>query len=53
MVDVLGKAVYTENGSINSPYFTKDLNCASFAKGMYIVDFETENEKLTKKFVIE
>ncbi|MBL0339491.1 MAG: T9SS type A sorting domain-containing protein [Bacteroidetes bacterium] len=53
MVDVLGKEVYSESGALNSPYFTRDLNCASFAKGMYIVDFETENEKLIKKFVIE
>ncbi len=53
MVDVLGKEVYSESGVLNSPYFTKDLNCASFAKGMYILVLETEKEKLTKKFVVE
>ncbi len=53
MVDVLGKEVYTDSGVLNSKYFTRDLNCASFTKGMYIVVFETEKEKLTKKFVIE
>ncbi|MBL0339720.1 MAG: T9SS type A sorting domain-containing protein [Bacteroidetes bacterium] len=53
LVDVLGKEVYAESGVLNSPYFTKDLNCASFTKGMYIVDFETDKEKLNKKFVIE
>jgi hypothetical protein len=53
MVDVLGKEVYTESGVLNSQYFTKNLNCASFTKGMYIVVLETEKEKLTKKFVIE
>ncbi len=53
MVDVLGKEVYSESGAVNSQYFTRDLNCASFTKGMYIVVFETEKEKLTKKFVIE
>jgi hypothetical protein len=53
MVDVVGKEVYSESGALNSPYFTRDLNCASFTKGMYIVVLETEKEKLTKKFVIE
>lgn len=53
MVDVLGKEVYSESGSLDSQYFTRDLNCASFTKGMYIVVFETEKEKLTKQFVIE
>ncbi|HMT27767.1 MAG TPA: T9SS type A sorting domain-containing protein [Bacteroidia bacterium] len=53
MVDVLGKEVYSESGTLNSQYFTRDLNCDSFTKGMYIVVFETEKEKLTKKFVIE
>ncbi|MBL0341882.1 MAG: hypothetical protein IPP71_13645 [Bacteroidetes bacterium] len=27
------KEVYAESGALNSPYFTRDLNCASFAKG--------------------
>ncbi|MBL0341584.1 MAG: T9SS type A sorting domain-containing protein [Bacteroidetes bacterium] len=53
MVDVLGKEVYSESGVLNSQYFTKNLNCTSSAKGMYVVVFETEKEKLTKKFVIE
>ncbi len=51
--DTRGKEVFSESGTLNPPYFTKNLNCASFAKGMYIVVLETEKEKLTKKVVIE
>jgi hypothetical protein len=51
--DIRGEEVFSENGKLNPPYFTKNLNCALFAKGMYIVLLETEKEKLTKKFVIE
>jgi hypothetical protein len=51
--DINGKIIFEENGKVNSPFYTKNLNCASFAKGMYIVVFETEKEKLTRKFLIE
>jgi hypothetical protein len=53
LVDVVGKEVYSESGALNSPYFTRDLNCASFAKGIYLIIFETEKERLVKKFVVE
>ena len=53
MVDILGKEVYSESGTLNSQYFSRDLNCASYAKEMYIVVLETEKEKLTKKILIE
>ncbi|MBL0340460.1 MAG: hypothetical protein IPP71_05745 [Bacteroidetes bacterium] len=52
MVDVLGKEVYAESGALNSPYFTRDLNCASFASGIYLVTFETECERLVKKMQV-
>ncbi|MBL0341588.1 MAG: T9SS type A sorting domain-containing protein [Bacteroidetes bacterium] len=52
MVDVLGKEVYSESGVLNSPYFTRDLNCASFASGIYLILFETESERLVKKMQI-
>ncbi|HMT28723.1 MAG TPA: T9SS type A sorting domain-containing protein [Bacteroidia bacterium] len=51
--DTRGKEVFSESGKLNPPYFTKNLNCASFTKGMYIVVFETEKKKMTQKFVIE
>jgi hypothetical protein len=55
--DVTGKEVYRSakvsplgvGGS--GGYFTRDVNCAAFAKGMYIVSLQTEKEKLVKKFV--
>ncbi len=53
LYDTRGKEVFNESGKLNPLYFTKNLNCASFAKGMYIVVLETEKEKLTKKFVVE
>ncbi|MBK7391224.1 MAG: T9SS type A sorting domain-containing protein [Bacteroidetes bacterium] len=51
--DISGKIIFEENGKLNPPYYTKNLNCTGWAKGMYVVIFETDKEKLTKKFVIE
>jgi len=51
--DISGKIIFEENGKLNPPYYTKNLNCTGWAKGMYVVSVETEKEKLTKKFVIE
>ncbi len=53
IVDITGKEVFSEGGSLSSQYYTKDLNCASFANGMYIVKLQTEKEVLSKKFVKE
>ncbi len=49
--DLFGRRIFTEEGNLNSEYFTKDLNCVGFAKGMYIVKISTENENLSKKFI--
>jgi len=53
MVDILGKEVYSETGTLNSQYFTRDLNCASFASGVYLITFTTESEKLMKKMQVK
>jgi hypothetical protein len=50
--DLTGREVYKEEGTASS-YYTKDLNCATFASGMYIVTLQTEREKLVKRFVKE
>jgi hypothetical protein len=50
--DLTGREVYWEDGKANR-YFTKDLNCAEFANGMYIVTLQTDKEKLVKRFVKE
>jgi hypothetical protein len=50
--DLTGREVYKEEGTTSS-YYTKDLNCSTFANGMYIVTLQTEKEKLVKKFVKE
>ncbi|MDQ3051824.1 MAG: T9SS type A sorting domain-containing protein [Bacteroidota bacterium] len=52
VLDIVGKEVYSENGNLNSPYFTRDLNCASFASGIYLLIFETEKERLVRKFEV-
>jgi hypothetical protein len=56
--DLLGNVVYAEenltpalSSGEGGGYFTKDLNCAAFAKGMYIVSLETDKERLVKKFI--
>ena len=51
--DLLGKVVYSEVGKLHSEYFTKDLNCDHFGSGMYVITLQTEEIKLSKKFVIE
>lgn len=51
--DICGKLIFEENGKLNPPYYTKNLNCIGWAKGMYVVIFETDKETLTKKFVIK
>jgi hypothetical protein len=50
--DLMGKEVYREEGKADR-YFTKDLNCAEFANGIYIVSLQTEREKLVERFVKE
>lgn len=51
--DLFGRIIFTEEGSLNSAYFTKDLNCVGFAKGMYVVTLRTENEVVGNKFIKE
>jgi hypothetical protein len=53
VMDAMGREVHSESGSLSSTYFTKNLNCETFAKGMYVVVMETVKEKLVKKFVVE
>lgn len=58
VTDMLGNVVFNEDGILSpsgagGAYFTKDLNCSSFSKGMYIVTLQTERERLVKKFVKE
>ena len=51
--DLFGRIIFTEEGSLNSAYFTKDLSCVGFAKGMYVVTLRTENEVVGNKFIKE
>jgi hypothetical protein len=53
--DVAGKnltpALSKGEGVVRGGYFTKDVNCTGFAKGMYLVNLRTEKEILTMKFI--
>lgn len=59
--DVTGKEIFNSVSGISLPkfegqggaYFTMDINCTSFSKGMYIVSLTTNKEKLNKKFMKE
>lgn len=51
--DAMGKQIIRESGALHPPYFTKNLNCNGYAKGMYVVRLQTEKEKLVKRFVVE
>jgi hypothetical protein len=53
VIDIMGKQVFTESGALSSQYYTKNLNCSTFSKGMYVATFITEKENLSRKFVIE
>jgi hypothetical protein len=51
--DMMGKSVFRESGKLNPPYFTKNLNCSSFASGVYTVVLVTERERMIKRFMVE
>ncbi|MCC6383709.1 MAG: T9SS type A sorting domain-containing protein [Bacteroidia bacterium] len=49
--NMTGKVIFSATKSIQPPYFTMDINCEAFAKGMYVVNLKTEKETLTKNFI--
>ncbi len=51
VLDLSGKLIYQQQGNTESGYFTKDLPMEGLASGMYIVNLQTEKEKLSRKFV--
>lgn len=52
IIDMTGKEIIVETGNIHSTYYTKNLNCASFSRGVYLVSLTTEKEMLVKRFII-
>ncbi|MBL0341084.1 MAG: T9SS type A sorting domain-containing protein [Bacteroidetes bacterium] len=51
--DAVGKMVFEEQSKIQPPYYTKNLNCVNYKKGVYLVVLQTDVERLVKKFVVE
>lgn len=51
--DVQGRVVFEESASFSSSYYTKNLNCINFTKGIYLVLLQTEGERLVERFVVE
>ncbi|MBL0339585.1 MAG: T9SS type A sorting domain-containing protein [Bacteroidetes bacterium] len=51
--DAVGKMVFEEQSKIQPPYYTKNLNCINYKKGVYLVVLQTDAERLVKKFVVE
>ena len=51
VIDITGRQIFKEKGRLRPPYFTKDLDCSRYSKGMYIVSLQTDKEILAKKFV--
>lgn len=49
--DAMGKIVYSSNGNLSPPYFTKDVYLPNLSAGVFIVSLVTEKESLRKKFV--
>ncbi len=50
--DLTGREIFREEGTLFSSYYTRDLSCAGFANGMYIVNLQTEKEMLSSRFII-
>ena len=48
----VGHIVYVDAGKLIPPYFTKEVYLSGIASGMYVVRFETEKERLTKKIIV-
>jgi hypothetical protein len=51
--DINGRKIFQSSKNSQPPYFTEDVNCNTFAKGIYVVSLRTEKEKLVKKFFID
>jgi len=49
--DMNGKLLFSSSKPFQPPYFTQEVDFTVFAKGMYIVNLETEKENLVKKFI--
>ncbi len=51
IIDVMGKTVYSHKEKTQASYFSKEISCAVWRSGVYLVNLQTEKEKLTAKVV--
>jgi hypothetical protein len=50
--DVKGQEVYVENVNVNGAY-TESLDFSNYAKGVYYLQIQTENESRVEKLIIQ
>ena len=53
VISLAGQIVLEETGNLDSEYYTRDLVMSGYASGLYLLNFSTEKETLTSKFVKE
>jgi hypothetical protein len=51
LYSLLGSMIYEEEGNLQPPYFTREVDTGKFAQGLFIVSLITDKEKLSRKFV--
>ena len=51
--DVLGKKVISKRIPNFSGKYSQEINLKKFKKGLYFVEIQTENKKLTKKIIVQ
>ena len=50
--DISGRKIFEETGTLSFHSFTKDLNCAGIAKGLYIITLVTDDQKINQRLLI-
>jgi hypothetical protein len=50
--DLFGNIIYSDQGRLSPPYFSRGIELPGIASGMYIVRLLTEKEQLTGKFLV-
>jgi hypothetical protein len=52
LFDISGKQIFLEEGNNHRSYFTKNMDCAKMANGLYIVSIITGSQNLTGRLLV-